>query len=103
MEQAVVSWFNLLKASNYSGLSVKSLRRAIDDPMNPLPARLVKRRWLIRQADLDAWIDGHPDRSGDLVDLGKIVDDVVGVHLNKSRQRAPAKASRCPKATTRYL
>lgn len=88
-----MSWLNLASASQYSGLSAKTLMRSISDPINPLPARFVRRRWLIKDSDLDEWIESHPSQSRNSADMEKIVDEVLASHLSTRKHRPARKLS----------
>lgn len=58
--------FDLSGLSRYSGLSVRTLRRHMDDPVHPLPTHHIRTsakdrgRILIRKREFDAWVDRFP-------------------------------------------
>jgi hypothetical protein len=46
---------------------------------NPLPAvQVANGKLLVKRSELDRWLAAHPYRSANGVDVGRIVDDVVG-------------------------
>jgi hypothetical protein len=67
-------WFDLRRGAAYACLSVRTLRRYIGDPVHPLPVRLVGGKWLVRQHDLDAWLQGFP---GPGEEIDRVVDEVM--------------------------
>jgi len=82
-------WFGLLVLSQYSGLSVRSLRAYLADPHRPLPhyrmrephviatkagkRRTVSGKILVRRSDFDRWMETFRHTP----DLDKLVDEAV--------------------------
>ncbi len=82
-------WLSLEALSEYSGLSVRSLRAYLTDPHNPLPhfrmrephiiamasgkRRTVSGKILVRRSDFDRWMQAFRYTP----DLDKLVDEVV--------------------------
>ncbi|MAG69295.1 MAG: hypothetical protein CL471_03210 [Acidobacteria bacterium] len=64
-----------LKAlARYSGLSVRTLRSHLSDPVRPLPHYRIGGKVLVRRSDYDAWAAAFRVESGA---LGRVVDDVM--------------------------
>lgn len=82
-------WLSLEALSKYSGLSVRSLRAYLADPLNPIPhfrmkephvietkagkRQTVTGKILVRRSDFDAWMQ----RFKYTPDLARLVDEVV--------------------------
>jgi excisionase family DNA binding protein len=49
-------YFPLTELSTYAGLSVRTLRGYLQDPVGPLPHYRVGGRILVRRSDYDAWV-----------------------------------------------
>jgi excisionase family DNA binding protein len=72
-----MAWMTLKQAAAYTGLHPDTLIAHIkDNSGHPLPARLIGRRWLIEQSQLDEWIRTYPQPLPK-VDIDRIVDDVL--------------------------
>jgi len=67
-------YLDLKSLSEYSSLSVSTLRNYLHDPDNPIPHYCVKRKILVRQGEFDQWINQH---KADNSLLNSIVDEVV--------------------------
>jgi hypothetical protein len=97
-------WMSLEALSAYSGLSVRSLRGYLADPVNPLPhyrmkephviqgkdgkRRVVSGKILVRRSDFDKWMEGFRH----IPDVSKIVSGVLaemGITSSGGRQRMP--------------
>ena len=90
-------WLSLEPLSQYSGLSVRSLRAYLADPHRPLPhyrmkephviptksgkGRTVSGKILVRRSDFDTWMQAFRY----VPDLDKLVDEVV----SEIRQAGP--------------
>ena len=59
-------YFDLAGLARYSGLTVKTLRKYINDPLNPLPCHHVhaahkdRGRTIIHKREFDAWVAAFP-------------------------------------------
>ena len=73
---ATPTYFPLRALAIYSGLSVRTLRDHLHDPVHPLPYYHIGGKILVRRDEFDQWATqfrrvSHP------MDLGAIVDDIV--------------------------
>ncbi len=82
-------WMTLEALSQYSGLSVRSLRAYLTDPQRPLPhyrmqeprviiersgkRRTVSGKILVRRSDFDRWMDAYRYTP----DIDRLVDEIV--------------------------
>jgi hypothetical protein len=63
-------YFDLEGLARYSGLGLRTLRRLMDDPVNPLPTHHVhgagsdRGRVLISKRAFDTWVTSFPPRRG---------------------------------------
>jgi len=65
-----------LKAlATYSGLSVRTLREYLTDPVNPLPHYLVGAKILVRRSEFDGWIATYRQRGHR--DVAQVVNEVL--------------------------
>lgn len=69
------SYLPLRALSQYSGLSVRTLRGYLHDPVAPLPHYRIGGKILVRQSDFDAWAGRFRVASSSSV--GALVDDVL--------------------------
>ena len=60
---------------SYSGLSVRTLRSYLVDPVRPLPHYRIGGKLLVRRSEYDEWAAGY--RVTNSPGLGQIVDDVM--------------------------
>ena len=67
-------WLDLRRAAEYSSLSIRTLRKYIDDPVHPLPVKLAGGKFILRQLDLDMWLQGFP-AAGEQRD--RLVDELL--------------------------
>jgi excisionase family DNA binding protein len=66
---------SLRALAQYSHLSVRTLRKALKDPIHPLPYYQVGRKYLVRRAAFDAWLEYYR-RSAD-ADLDRLVQEAL--------------------------
>jgi excisionase family DNA binding protein len=55
----VRDYLGVRELAGVSGLSVKTLRRAIADPLAPLPHYRVGAKILVRRSDFEGWMAGR--------------------------------------------
>lgn len=68
--------FLSLKAlADYSGLSIRTLRASLVDPIHPLSSYRVGRKILVRRSDFDRWMAVY--RRVRAPDVGQIVAEVL--------------------------
>lgn len=69
-------YLSLAHLAQYSSLSLKTLRRFLSDPVNPLPHLRLLRKILVRRQEFDDWMERFKVlRPG--VDLDALVDGVL--------------------------
>jgi excisionase family DNA binding protein len=68
-------YLSLRALSDYSGLSVRTLRAYLDDPRNPLPCYRPGGKVLVRRSEFDEWIARFRRRGRS--DLDEIVTDAL--------------------------
>lgn len=68
-------YMGLKALSAYCGLSVRTLRAHISDPLNPLPCFRLGGKILVLRSDFDRWMRQHRVGSGQ---LDRVVDSVIG-------------------------
>jgi excisionase family DNA binding protein len=71
-------WFDITELTQYASVSDRTLRSWIHSPVDPLPAVQVGSKILVRRLEFDAWLEQHRVRTIDSVDIGGIVNDVLG-------------------------
>src|SRR5215208_3314058 len=65
-----------LKAlASYSGLSVRTLRDYLMDPIGPLPHYRIAGKILVRRSEYDAWVQRFRRRGSN--SLGAMIDDLL--------------------------
>ena len=71
-----------LKAlGKYCCASERTIREWIHRAENPLPAVQVQRgKILVKRSQFDAWLEKHALQSAARIDIGGIVDQVLGNH-----------------------
>lgn len=60
-------WLSIPEAAAYTGLSERTIRQALNDPLYPAPLSAVRvgpsgGRRKIKRSDLDVWMESHPER-----------------------------------------
>jgi excisionase family DNA binding protein len=66
---------SLRALAQYAHLSARTLRKALKDPVHPLPYYQVGRKYLVRRFDFDAWLEYY--RRSAETDLDHLVRDVL--------------------------
>jgi hypothetical protein len=71
-------WMDLKAIQLYASVSERTVRDWIHLPTNPLPAAQVEKgKLLVKRSQFDLWLQAHPFRSTEAVDVGRIVDEVM--------------------------
>jgi excisionase family DNA binding protein len=70
-----LEWLDLKALTEYVSVSRRTLTEWLYREENPLPAFRIDGKVYIRRSDFDRWMEAHPVEG--LVNLGKIVDDVM--------------------------
>lgn len=69
-------WLPLRALAGYSGLSVRTLRDYINDPLRALPCYRIGGKVLVRRGEFDGWMAQH--RRVGPRGMDEIVDAVIG-------------------------
>jgi len=67
-------YLDLKRLSEYSSLSIRTIRDYLFDRDDPLPSFCIKRKILVRKSEFDQWIKKYRT---DSKKISKIVDDVL--------------------------
>ncbi|MBV8675038.1 MAG: helix-turn-helix domain-containing protein [Acidobacteriaceae bacterium] len=70
-------WLDMKALTRYACVSERTIREWIHLPVSPLPAYQVGRKLLFRRSTFDHWLEAHPFKSADAVDISCIVNDVL--------------------------
>src|SRR5262245_55310712 len=74
-------YFDIEGLARYSGFSVRTIRRYIDDPVNPLPTHNVTQagkdrgKTLIHKREFDAWVHSFPPARGKVTTPQRSLDE----------------------------
>jgi hypothetical protein len=69
-------YLTLKKLCQYSCISVRTLRKHLNQPTNPLPHYQVTGKILVRRSEFDAWLCQYR-RGSQPIDLDAIVDEML--------------------------
>jgi hypothetical protein len=69
------SYLPLRALASYSGLSIRTLRARLHDPLGPLPHFRIGGKILVKKSDYDAW--ALQFRQARAATLNDVVDDVL--------------------------
>ena len=70
-------FLDIKSLSDYSSLSVRTLRDYIADDTNPLPSYCVKRKILVKRSEFDSWIEKYRANNATISNmLDEIVHDI---------------------------
>ena len=70
-------WLSLKQVTDYASVSERTVRNWIHSPVNPLPAVLVRGKFLVRREHFEAWLERHRVRALHSIDVGAIVQSVL--------------------------
>jgi len=69
---------DLKAVQEYACVSERTVRDWIHLPQDPLPAVQVgKGKLLVKRSQFDRWLEAHPFRPPESIDVGRIVDEVI--------------------------
>ncbi len=77
-QRVQMEWLDLRALTQYAGVSERTVREWIHRAQNPLPAVKVDKKILVRRTQFDRWLEAHLLQPADSVNIGRIVNDVVG-------------------------
>jgi hypothetical protein len=72
--EAQDKYFDIRGLSEYSSLSVRTLRDYLNDPDDPIPFYCIKRKILIKKSEFDNWIKKYRTNNGK---YGHIVEEIL--------------------------
>ncbi|RJR42794.1 MAG: DNA-binding protein [Desulfobacteraceae bacterium] len=67
-------YFDLKKLSDYSSMSVRTLREYVTRSDNPIPSFRLGKKIIIKRSEFDGWIEAYRNSTGG---FDKIVEDVM--------------------------
>jgi len=70
-------YLDLRRLAAYSGLSIRTLRSRLVDPIHPLPHFRVGGKILVSRAHFDTWVRQFRVSPGALPAITDLVDDVI--------------------------
>lgn len=71
-------WMDLKAIQLYACVSERTVRDWIHLPQHALPAvQVEKGKLLVKRSEFDLWLQAHPYRAADTIDVGRIVDEVI--------------------------
>ena len=72
-----MEWLDLRAVTQYAAVSERTVREWIHRPEDPLPAVQVDKKILVRRSEFDRWLEVHPIRPAESVNIDGIVNDLV--------------------------
>lgn len=72
-----MEWLDLRAVTQYAAVSERTVREWIHRPEDPLPAVQVDKKILVRRGEFDRWLEVHPIRPAESVNIDGIVNDLV--------------------------
>jgi|SRR6516162_4608624 excisionase family DNA binding protein len=77
-QRVQMEWLDLRKLTQYAAVSERTVREWIHRAKNPLPAVQVDKKILVRRTQLDRWLEEHPLRPAESVNIDGFVNDLIG-------------------------
>jgi hypothetical protein len=71
-------WLDLRRLREYACVSDRTLRSWIHSPVDPLPAVRVGSKYLVKRGHFDLWLERRRTRRTQDVNIGTLVDEIVG-------------------------
>jgi hypothetical protein len=75
---AFAQWLDLRALTEYACVSERTIRSWMRLPEDPLPSSRIGVKILVSRRDFDLWLKRHPLKSAGSVNIGAIVDEIVG-------------------------
>ena len=75
---AFAEWLDLRALTEYACVSERTIRSWMRLPEDPLPSSRIGVKMLVSRRDFDLWLKRHPMKSAGGVNIGAIVDEIVG-------------------------
>jgi hypothetical protein len=77
-QPVTMEWLDLRGLTAYAAVSERTIREWIHLAQDPLPAvQVEKGKLLVKRTQFDRWLQAHPFRPAESVDVGRIVDEVM--------------------------
>lgn len=70
-------WLDMKALKQYACVSERTIHEWIHLPNNPLPASQVGRKLLFRRWTFDRWLESHPLKSIESLEIDRIVEDLL--------------------------
>ena len=67
-------YFDIKGLSEYSSLSVRTLRDYISDDINPLPSYCIRKKILVKQSEFDDWLKKYRTNTEK---ISQIADEIL--------------------------
>lgn len=67
-------YFDIKRLSEYSSLSIRTLRDYLADETDPIPSYCIKRKIFIKRSEFDIWMEKHRVSTDK---ISRIVDEVL--------------------------
>lgn len=72
-----MEWLDVRELTQYAAVSERTFREWIHRGENPLPAVQVDKKILVRRTQLDRWLEAHPLRPAESVDIDVVVNGLI--------------------------
>ena len=72
-----VEWLDLRALTEYACVSERTIRGWMHLPEDPLPGVQVGKKILVRRSHFDEWLERHPLKSTNGLDVSAMVDQIV--------------------------
>ena len=75
-------YFDIKGLSEYSSLSVRTLRDYIANDANPLPSYCIKRKILVKQSEFDDWINKYRKNTNKVSQIAEEILNDIDITYN---------------------
>ena len=72
-----MEWLDVRELTQYAAVSERTFREWIHRAENPLPAVQVDKKILVRRTQLDRWLEAHPLRPAESVNIDVVVNGLI--------------------------